>query len=154
MTKKYGIRGISEAVLRFERGKTKIVCPFTGGNLISREPIPASYTTSNAIVQATIEDSEMFLHGKVYIMSEYGDVTPSAPAAVETHAKETVGKSKSKSKSKGSKSSDAKVIENVETYSDAVTALMAEGASVSEVASLDACIATAEKMNILFPNLK
>lgn len=151
MTKKYGMRGISEAVLRFERGKVNIVCPFTNGNLLSKEPMPASFVTSNPIVQRVIETSEMFLNGKVYIVAEYGESSPVVEAAP---VKEAASKGKPKAKSKGSKNADAKVMENVLTFSDAVTALMAEGASVSEVASLEACVAKAEELNIVFPNLK
>lgn len=145
------MRGISEAVLRFERGKVSITCPFTNGNLLSKEPMPASFVTSNPIVQRVIETSEMFLNGKVYIVAEYGDPSP---AAVAAPVKEAASKGKPKTKSKGSKNADARIMENVCTYSDAVTALMAEGATVSEVASMDACIAKAEELGILFPNLK
>lgn len=143
-TKKYGIRNTSECVIRIPVGKTDVVCNFTDGNLQSREPIPASYTTSNPIIQHVIEHSELFNGGKIFLMAEYDNAEADAePVKVEV------------AKPKKAKSRKARVIESVTTFGEAVTTLMMEdGVAVSELTSIESCLRVAEELGILFPNLK
>jgi hypothetical protein len=148
MTKKYGMRGVCEYVLRIPCGKATIVCNFTNGNLQSRQPIPASMTTSNPIVQRVIEASEKFKNKKIFIMAEYKDSEP-APV-VET--KVETQKINIKKARKAAKSLN--VMEDVATHADAVSALMAEGADISELKDVEACLRKAEELGISFPNLK
>lgn len=140
-TKKYGIRNTSECVIRIPVGKSVVVCNFTDGNLQSREPIPASYTTTNPIIQHVIEHSEMFSGGKIFLMAEYA--VEEEPAKVEP------------AKPKKTKARKAKVNESVTTFGEAVTALMMEdGVVVSELGSIESCLRVAEELGISFPNLK
>lgn len=142
-TKKYGIRNTSECVIRIPRGKTAVVCNFTDGNLQSREPIPASYTTDNPIIQHIIENSDMFKGGKIFLMTEYDNAGEAEPVKVEA------------AKPKKAKSRKAKVNESVTTFGEAVTALMMEdGVAVSELGSIESCLRVAEELGISFPNLK
>lgn len=147
MKKKYGIKGISECVLRLPVGNTVVVCNFTNGDLQSREPIPASYTTSNPIVQHVIESCDKFKNGKIYIMAEYGD----DPAPAETPAAAPKAKAKASKKIER----EPRVMENVKTYGDAMTVLMTEnGVNLGELKSVEDCIAKAAELGISFPNLK
>lgn len=148
MTKKYGIKNTSECVIRIPVGKAVVVCNFTDGNLQSREPIPASYTTSNPIIQHVIESCDKFKNGKIYIMAEYDN----EPAPVEAPAGATKGKATKASKKV---EREPRVMENVKTYGDAMTVLMTEnGVNLGELKSVEDCIAKAAELGISFPNLK
>lgn len=145
MTKKYGINNTSECVVRIPVGKTDVVCNFADGNLQSREPIPASYTTSNPIIQHVIECSEMFKGGKIFLIMEYDNGAEELPAKVEP---EKPKKAKAEPKK-------ARTVESVKTFGDAVTMLMTEnGVVASDLTSLDSVLKKAAELNISFPNLK
>lgn len=153
MTKKYGIRNTSECVLRLPLGKGSIVCNFTNGNLQSREPIPASYTTSNPIIQYAIENCDRFKSKKIFIISEYGTEAEAEAEVVATPVAEPEKPKKSKKAAKADKA--ARVVEDVKTYGEAVTMLMTmEGVVMSDLTDVDACIRVAEELGISFPNLK
>jgi hypothetical protein len=154
MTKKYGIRNTSECVLRLPVGKGWVVCNFTNGNLQSREPIPASYTTSNPIIQYAIENCDRFKSKKIFIMSEYGN-DPEPENEVET-APAVVEPEKPKKAKKAAKTDKAtRVNEDVKTYGEAVTVLMTmDGVTMSDLPDVDACIRVGEELGISFPNLK
>lgn len=142
-TKKYGIRNTSECVIRIPFGKSVVVCNFTDGNLQSREPIPASYTTTNPIIQHVIEHSEMFYGGKIFLMAEYDKEGEEVPVKEEP------------ARPKKARNRKLKVNENVTTFGEAVTALMMEdGVVVSELGSIESCLRVAEETGISFPNLK
>lgn len=147
MTKKYGIRNTSECVLRLPMGKGTVVCNFTNGNLQSKEPIPASYTTNNPIIQYVIEHCEKFLGGKIYIMAEYDN------GVAEEAAEEKAEPEKPKKSKKVERK--ARVMDEVTTFGEAVTALMTEdGVKTSDLKSVESCIRVAESIGISFPNLK
>jgi hypothetical protein len=142
--KTYGIRGISECVMRLEIGKASITCNFTNGDLQSRQPIPAQYTTVNPIAQHAIESCETYKSGKIFVVSEY-ETAPepeTAPVEEEKPKKKKVAKT-------------ARVMENVRTYGDAMTALMTESeVNVGELKNINDCLAKAAELGISFPNLK
>lgn len=145
ITKKYGIRNTSECVLRLPVGKGSVVCNFTNGNLQSKEPIPASYTTSNPIIQHVIEHCEKFLGGKIYIMAEYDNEA----------SEETPGIKAEPEKPKKAKRVKTRIIDDVRTFGEAVTILMTEdGVKTSDLKSVESCIRVAESLGISFPNLK
>jgi hypothetical protein len=142
-TKKYGIRNTSECVIRIPVGKSVVVCNFADGNLQSREPIPASYTTTNPIIQHVIEHSELFNGGKIFLMAEYNNGEEVEPVKVEPE------------KPKKPRTKKAKVNDSVTTFGEAVTALMMEeGVAVSDLGSVESCLRVAEELGISFPNLK
>jgi hypothetical protein len=148
MTKKYGIRNTSECVLRLPVGKNVVVCNFTNGNLQSREPIPASYTTSNPIIQHVIEHCEKFLGGKIFLMASWEN-----ESIVEAVSEAKVEPEKPKKPKKVERK--PKVNEDVRSFGEAVTALMTEdGVKVSDLTSVESCLRVAESLNISFPNLK
>lgn len=144
MTKKYGIKNTSECVIRIPVGKSVVICNFVDGNLQSREPIPASYTTTNPIIQHVIEHCEMFMGGKIFLMAEY-----------DNGAEETEPVKVAPEKPKKTKTRKVKVNESVTTFGEAVTALMMEdGVKVSELSDVESCLRVAEELGISFPNLK
>jgi len=144
MTKKYGIKNTSECVLRLKVGKADIVCNFTNGNLQSREPIDASFVTSNPIAQFAIESCEKFKNGKIYIMAEYGDSAPAAVSAKTEQPKKKAAKTEKKER----------VMENVKSFGDAVTVLAMENdVKGSDLVDIDSCLRKAAELGISFPNL-
>ena len=149
MTKKYGIRNTSECVLRLNAGKSTIVCNFTNGNLQSKEPIPASYTTSNPIIQHVIEHCEKFLGGKIFVMAEYNnEPKDEAVQSVKTETEKPKKVAKRAEKK-------PRVNEDVKTFGEAVTILMTEdGVKMSDLKDVESCIRIAEELGISFPNLK
>lgn len=149
MTKKYGIKNTSECVLRLPVGRSVVICNFTNGNLQSREPIPASFTTSNPIAQFAVENCDRFKNGKIFIMAEY-DEAP-APAEPQDTTVQKVKPAKNGKKTV----KEQRVMENVQTYGDAMTVLMTEsGVSLGDLKNVEDCIAKAEELGISFPNLK
>ena len=147
ITKKYGIRNTSECVLRLPVGKGSVVCNFTNGNLQSKEPIPASYTTSNPIIQHVIEHCEKFLGGKIYIMAEYDNEATEETPGIKVEPEKPKKTKKVEKK--------ARVMDEVTTFGEAVTALMTEdGVKTSDLKSVESCIRVAESLGISFPNLK
>lgn len=152
MRKTYGMKGVSECVLRIPVGKTTIICPFTDGNLQSRVPAPATFATENPIVQTIIESCEMYKNKKIYTISVSGETEVEEATAVET-AVET--KTTKKSGKKAATKPTLRTMENVLTYGDAMTVLMTEAeVNVAELTDVEACIRKAEELGISFPNLK
>jgi hypothetical protein len=146
MTKKYGIKNTSECVLRLPVGKSVVVCNFTNGNLQSREPIPASFTTNNPIAQYAVENCDIFKNGKIFIMAVYDD----EPAPAATPAPKTKAPKNNKKAEK-----ETRVMENVKTFGDAMTVLMTEsGVALGELNNVEDCIAKAAELGISFPNLE
>ena len=149
MKKTYGIEGVSECVFRLPVGKAVVSCRFTDGNLLSREPQPATFTTDNPVVQAVIESCEMYQSGRVFLLASYGEPEPTAEE-VKTEAEPEVKPEVAKKK----KSTKTKVMENVRSYGEAVTALMTVAeVKMSEVADVEGCIRKAAELGISFPNL-
>ena len=123
-----------------------IKCAFTGGNLQSKEPVPATYTTDNPIIQGVLEDTPMFLGGKVFVISQSEDATVEE-IVVET-PKPTTKKTTKKTKT------ETRTMENVRTFGDAMTVLMTEAeVNMSELTDIEACIKKAAELGISFPNL-
>lgn len=144
MKKTYGMRNTKECVLKIQKGKATIVCPFTGGNLQSREPIPATYTTDNPVIQGVIETTPMFANGKIYVASQYGEPEEVVVVAEKPAAKKTAKKNKP----------EPRVKENVRTFGDAMTVLMTEAeVNISELKTIEDCVKKAEELGISFPNI-
>lgn len=144
------MRNTKECVLKLQRGKATIVCPFTRGNLQSREPVPASFSTSNEVIQGVLETSPMFVSGKVFIISEDQDATP----VVET-PKPTKTTKATKAPKAETAPRTARVMEDVKTLGDAVTVLMTENGVVgSDLIDIPSITRKAKELGISFPNLK
>lgn len=60
MKKRYEVSGMMEWHPVFNIGRTRMRVPFTGGHLCGGGITPATYETSDPVVQAVIEDSAAF----------------------------------------------------------------------------------------------
>ena len=147
MRKVYKINGKTEVHLVFESpsGKTKYKIAFTKGNLDPKMLAPATYSTSDTVIQDVIERSNLF--GKVIFVDKvYGEVTPSSSAVATATTSST---------KKGKGKTALKEMLEVTSLADAVTVLTAEGVSAAE---FDGTVAGAQKiakgLGISFPNLK
>ena len=153
MRKVYKINGKTEVhlVLESPSGKTKYKIAFTKGNLDPKMLAPATYSTNNPVIQDVIERSNLF--GKViFVEKVYGDATP-APTLVSAPAATSAPK-KGKGKAAEEKTS-MNVMEDVKTIADAVTVLIAEGASAADIdGSVNGAKKVAKNYGISFPNLK
>lgn len=141
------MKGVSECVFRVPVGKTTIVCTFTDGNLQSRVPTPATFSTENPIVQTVLESCDMYANKKIFLMSVSGEaeIVEEVAEEVKTPAKKTTKKAEKKTR----------VYEDVKTFGDAVTTLMTESEVVaSDLVDMASVIRKATELGISFPNLK
>ncbi len=65
MTKTYEIPGMKECHPVFRAGRGRIRVPFTGGQLCAGGVRPASFSTSDPVLQAVIEASPQFRSGQI-----------------------------------------------------------------------------------------
>jgi hypothetical protein len=94
-----------------------------------------------------IEHCEKFLGGKIYIMAEYDNEAPEEASGVKAEPEKPKKTKKVERK--------ARVMDEVTTFGEAVTALMTEdGVKTSDLKSVESCIRVAENLGISFPNLK
>lgn len=63
--KKYEVPGMMEWHPVFRVGRTRMQVSFTGGHMCGGGSTPASYHTSDPVVQAVIEKSEAFRSGRI-----------------------------------------------------------------------------------------
>ena len=69
MAKKvYGVIGMMEWHALIPIGKSSLNVKFTGGTLTGYGVTPAKYTTSDAVIQKMIENSEHFKNGKIKLL--------------------------------------------------------------------------------------
>ena len=67
MKKRYDVRGMMEWHPEFRVGRTRLQVSFTGGHLCGGACTPASFETSDAVVQKVIEDSAAYRSGLISI---------------------------------------------------------------------------------------
>jgi hypothetical protein len=97
-----------------------------------------------------IEHCEKFLGGKIYIMAEYDNEAPEEAPGVKAEPEKP-----KKTKKVEKVERKARVMDEVTTFGEAVTALMTEdGVKTSDLKSVESCIRVAESLGISFPNLK
>lgn len=77
-----------DITINVKLGKRMLVIPFTGGITSKNGVIPASYSTSNAIVQFAIEHSAHFKSGLVKLLKKIGSEEPK-PVSLATVAAQT-----------------------------------------------------------------
>lgn len=65
----YGVSGMMEyqCIIRF--GKNSLKVTFTGGSMNAIGVTPATFTTSNFLIQQTIENSSEFKRGRIHIVN-------------------------------------------------------------------------------------
>lgn len=144
MIKKYGARNTSEGVFKFKYGKASVTCRFCNGNLQSREPIPATYSTNSPLIQHVIETSTQFQNGKIFIVAEYAEA---ADAKQEETAEQTAPK-RTRTKKTG------RAFDDVKTLGEVVTILTEEGVNSADLTDRASILKAAEALNITFPNLE
>lgn len=69
--KTYAIHTLAEKHTTFYLGKTKVHVSFTGGQVTKNGVNPATFTTSDPIVQLAIERSKEFENGAVTVLAQY-----------------------------------------------------------------------------------
>ena len=67
-TKTYGIKGLMEWVALIRVGKATIRVPFSGGSMSAFDVVPATYTTSDKVMQHIIEKSDYYAKGKITLI--------------------------------------------------------------------------------------
>ena len=71
MTKVYGVKGLMEWVATIQVGKATIRVPFSGGSMSAFGVIPATYKTSDVVMQHIIERSNYFASGKITLLRTF-----------------------------------------------------------------------------------
>lgn len=170
--KTYGIYGKSTATLDFRCGKASVRATFTGGVPDQKTNKPATVTTADSVAQFIIEHDPKF-GSLVRLISSY-PTTAEKEAAKRAKAAETKAEAKTstvtgtKSEPEGEapepetpvegavteRAMNANVHDEVTTYNEAREVLMDLGATAKETFSKQACRATAERYNVIFPNWK
>lgn len=81
LRKTYGVPGKIETVMVLKSGKNDVVINFKGGSIVDFARHPASYSTTNPIHQAIIENSAEFKRGEIKLLRviDVGGDTPAAP---------------------------------------------------------------------------
>lgn len=154
MRKTYGMMGVSESVLRLPVGKTTVIATFTDGNLQSRVPTPATCTTENIIAQVAIESCEMFANKKIFLISVSGEESE-VESVVEPEVEDKTATTPKKTKTTKTDTKKTRVMADVKTFGDAVTALMTENeVSASDLVDVASVVRKAAELGISFPNLK
>lgn len=69
--KTYAIHNLAEKHTIFHLGKTKVHVSFTGGQVTKNGVNPATFTTTDPIVQLAIERSNDFLKGAITLQAQY-----------------------------------------------------------------------------------
>ena len=151
MRKVYKINGQTEVhlVLQSPSGKTKYKIAFTKGNLDPKMLAPATYSTSDPVMQEVIERDKLF--GKViFIDKVYGSIIPNPDAVPAPTPKKGKGKP-----AETAKAPTLKVMGEVKTLAEAAAVLVAEGAPASEFdGTVGGARKAAKSLGISFPNLK
>lgn len=138
ITKTYGIYGRTTAVLRIptSKGKAFIEVTFDRG-VPNAGPNyrPATFSTSDPVVQAIMEQSSMF--GSVYtiyrIMRDDKETAKAAPSAAPKK--------------------NIEPLEGIETKEEAVAYLKSKGAKATNLKDNESILKYAEKIGVSFPNL-
>ena len=67
----YGVYNIIEWHAIIKAGKATIKVPFSGGAMTTQGVTPATFTTTNPVVQLAIERSAAFASGKIKLIKTY-----------------------------------------------------------------------------------
>lgn len=141
MVKVYGIAGRTCAEIRIGMGKASLQIEFTKGCLDRRNFRPATYSTGNPVIQAMIENSDMF-GSLIKIHRIYGE-----EAAVQTTARGKENPTKVNQ-------NEEKVYPDVTTFEGVVEVLKSLGAKATNLNSMDNIMKFMTNKNIKFPNFK
>lgn len=70
-TKIYGVKGLMEWVATIQVGKASVRVPFYGGSMSAFGVIPATYKTSDTVMQHIIEKSDYFKSGRIILVNVF-----------------------------------------------------------------------------------
>lgn len=145
--KKYGIYGKVEMSVLIPVNKAKLRINFQDGIINAQGVVPASFTTSDPVVQTAIENHEMYLKGRIKLVKKYkiGEVeteTSSQPSKSESTAPETP-------------QDGSTVYEDVKNAQTAKEVLIREfNVPIIELQDKESIKSKAKELGVLFPNWK
>ena len=133
LRKTYGVPGKIETVMVLKAGQNDVVVNFKGGSIVDFARKPASYSTTNPIYQAIIENSAQFKRGEIVLLGtiEVGGASHAAAA----------------------KKSGVKEYPEVTGTQKAIEVLKSLGADTTSVKTKADAKRIAAELNISFPNL-
>ena len=145
--KKYGIYGKVEMSVLIPVNKAKLRINFQDGIINAQGVVPASFTTSDPVVQTAIENHEMYLKGRIKLVKKYkiGEVeteTSSQPSISESPAPETP-------------QDGSTVYEDVKNAQTAKEVLIREfNVPIIELQDKESIKSKAKELGVSFPNWK
>lgn len=145
--KKYGIYGKVEMSVLIPVNKAKLRINFQDGIINAQGVVPASFTTSDPVVQTAIENHEMYLKGRIKLVKKYkiGEVeteTSSQPSKSESPAQETP-------------QDGSTVYEDVKNAQTAKEVLIREfNVPIIELQDKESIKSKAKELGVSFPNWK
>lgn len=145
--KKYGIYGKVEMSALIPVNKAKLRINFQDGIINAQGVVPASFTTSDPVVQTAIENHEMYLKGRIKLVKKYkiGEVeteTSSQPSKSESPAPETP-------------QDGSTVYEDVKNAQTAKEVLIREfNVPIIELQDKESIKSKAKELGVSFPNWK
>lgn len=145
--KKYGIYGKVEMSVLIPVNKAKLRINFQDGIINAQGVLPASFTTSDPVVQTAIENHEMYLKGRIKLVKKYkiGEVeteTSSQPSKSESPAPETP-------------QDGSTVYEDVKNAQTAKEVLIREfNVPIIELQDKESIKSKAKELGVSFPNWK
>lgn len=145
--KKYGIYGKVEMSVLIPVNKAKLRINFQDGIINAQGVVPASFTTSDPVVQTAIENHEMYLKGRIKLVKKYkiGEVeteTSSQPSKSESPAPETP-------------QDGSTVYEDVKNSQTAKEVLIREfNVPIIELQDKESIKSKAKELGVSFPNWK
>ena len=133
-TKVYGIYGRTTAVLRIPAGKAYIEVEFDRG-VPNAGPNyrPATFSTSDPVVQSILEKSPLF--NSLFTIYRIVRDEPEKKAAAAPQKK------------------DVEPLEGIDTKEEAVAYLKSKGAKATNLKDAESILKFAEKIGVSFPNL-
>ena len=142
MTKVYGMRGVTEAVVFFAGGKIRAT--FKGGIADRAYNTPAKLITANPAVQAAIESDPRF--GLTIFIQETAGGIGDKSVLPTSNSNEIVP-------DVNIASGEPRVYDNVTTVGQAMNVLKSLGVKASAMRTKESVLAAAEDLNVSFPNL-
>lgn len=145
--KKYGIYGKVEMSVLIPVNKAKLRINFQDGIINAQGVVPASFTTSDPVVQTAIENHEMYLKGRIKLVKKY------KIGEVETESSSQT--SKSESPAPETPQDGSTVYEDVKNAQTAKEVLIREfNVPIVELQDKESIKSKAKELGVSFPNWK
>lgn len=160
VTKTYGVDGFTMVrwPLSNATGDVTINVTFRNGCLDDRQKRPATFITSDPVVQLVIENHRFFKSGRIRLVASSGQAETVKTAELNEQIK--------KSASKKTKTSDRTIVNNAvkdeatgmtaypdaKTIGDVTNILLSLGVSMAELRDEDSILKAAGDMKLYFPN--